>query len=86
MDTEPDTEIEEAKVLVAEALKKLGEHFDAVQIFACRQGGGTKEGVINIAQGLGNWYARYGQAREWLIIQDEGSRQRASIVPEAGTD
>lgn len=50
-----------------EAVEALGEHFDAVQIFATRHESGEHRGTGNWALGTGNWYARYGQIRSWLL-------------------
>lgn len=54
----------------------LAEHFDTVQVFVTKEvdeqdkvEGGP--GTVNIQFGLGNWFARYGQARTWLVKQDE---------------
>lgn len=57
------------------ALEELGEHFDTVQIFATRHESGEEGGTINMAYGAGNWFARYGQIREWLIKADERTKQ-----------
>lgn len=51
----------------------LSEHFETVQIFATKlvPDGGT----ITVSQGSGNWYARYGQIKEWCVKQDETTRK-----------
>ncbi len=51
------------------ALDSLSEHFDAVQIFATRQES-SLGGVVRCSEGVGNWYARYGQIRCWLLHQE----------------
>ena len=56
--------IEHAKAL-------LSEHFEAVQIFASRDEGG---GTMHVETGSGNFYARYGQIREWLDGAEERTR------------
>lgn len=61
---------------VDEAITKLGEHFDSVMIFVSRYDGGDV-GSVNVAKGLGNWYARYGQVREWLVKEEEVARIEA---------
>ncbi len=64
-------------VRVRKAVSELGEHFDSVQIFCTRHESGEHEGTLKFTLGEGNWFARYGQVREWLIVQDEGSRENA---------
>jgi hypothetical protein len=58
---------------VQKAVDELGEHFDTVQILVTRHES-TKGGTINVALGTGNWHARYGQVRTWLVAQDERTR------------
>jgi hypothetical protein len=52
---------------VREAAEALGEHFDAVIIFATRYESELASGTIRVSHGTGNWYARYGQVREWIV-------------------
>jgi hypothetical protein len=60
--------------LVKRACSSLMEHFDTVQIFCTRNqpdasdpnGGGT----VNVQFGMGNWFARYGQVREFVIYEE----------------
>lgn len=54
---------------------ELAEHFDSVQIFVTRHEGGEKNGTVNASQGAGNWFARYGQVKSWVIKQDECARE-----------
>jgi len=61
--------------LLEDAAKKLGEHFDSVQIFATRHEPTIEDGTITVSYGVGNWFARYGQIKEWLIKSDERTRQ-----------
>ncbi len=58
---------------VEKAVESLGEHFDSVQIFVTLHEP-TKGGTIAICNGSGNWHARYGQVRGWVIREDEGFR------------
>lgn len=53
---------------------QLGEHFDTVMIFTTRHEAGTRGGTVNAHWGSGNWFARYGQIRHWLIKEDEGAK------------
>ncbi len=58
--------------LVNQALNTLGEHFDSVHIFVTRHLG--QDGTANINKGVGNWFARAGQIRDWCIRADESTR------------
>jgi hypothetical protein len=65
---------------VEKALLALGEHFDCVQIFATRydtEGDGEERGTRHVAMGSGNWFARYGHIRSWIIEEDARSRADA---------
>ena len=44
----------------------LMEHFDNVQIFVTRCDPAVVDGTINATFGLGNWFARYGQVKNWI--------------------
>jgi hypothetical protein len=48
----------------------LQEHFDQVQIFVSKNEP-EREATMTAHRGGGNWYARYGQVKEWAIRQDE---------------
>ncbi len=54
-------------------VSRLMEHFDSVQVF-CTRFDSENDQTISINRGDGNWFARSGQVREWLIKQDEQSR------------
>ena len=63
MSDEPD-EIEQAdRGHVEAAITQLTKHFDTVQVFVTRVEG---QQTLAFANGVGNWYARYGQVGEWL--------------------
>lgn len=65
---------EKDMAIIKSHVNQLMEHFDSVHIFATRD---HKKGVtMNIQEGLGNWYARYGQVREWLLCEEESSKRR----------
>ena len=55
---------EEAEKLCEEFAAKLGEHFEAVQILVTWSEDGLS---MCTKRGTGNWYARMGMAREFLI-------------------
>ena len=69
----------ESEQLIVRAAEQLGEHFDTVQIFVTRHESGDKGGTLHNEAGVGNWYARYGQVREWVMQQEEVGRRE---VPE----
>lgn len=76
MSDQKDIDMERLKKAVAE----LAEHFDTVQIFTTRESdhlddGG--EGTVNANYGAGNWFARYGQVRNWLVKSEEEIRLEA---------
>lgn len=56
------------------AVLALSEHFDAVQIFASRYNGESGKGTTSWNFGVGNWFAREGQVREWVEKENEASR------------
>lgn len=53
---------------VESAIQMLSEHFDTVQIFVTRHDGNV--GTASTIMGIGNWFARVGQARDWLVEQE----------------
>jgi hypothetical protein len=64
---------EEAWEFVKKHASQLGEHFDSVQIFCTKHDGA--EGTASVNCGEGNWFARYGQIREWVEKNEERSRK-----------
>ena len=54
---------EECTEILAIAARKLGEHFDAVQIMVSYNDEGTTRASFN---GCGNWYARQGMAHSFI--------------------
>lgn len=69
-----DGDIDKDIAIVKSHLEKLGEHFDSVHIFASRHESGIEDGTVSVNLGSGNWFARYGQVKEWTIKQDEETR------------
>ncbi len=64
----PDRDVER----VSNAAAALAEHFDSVQIIATR----CDDGCTSMTHaGKGNWYAREASLREYLLKQDERSRE-----------
>lgn len=67
---EPDIE------RIQKCIDQLSEHFDSVQVFCTRHEMGTDDGTINCTQGQGNWFARYGQIRAWVVRMEESDREQ----------
>lgn len=57
-------------------VEQLLEHFDTVQIFVTRHMPAELDGTRMVSTGGGNWFARYGYCKEWLIKEDEQARQQ----------
>ncbi len=53
---------------------QLGERFETVHVFCTRHMPTEMDGTVTFQLGVGNWYARYGHIREWMIKQDENAR------------
>ena len=64
----PD-EMVEADRLVREAVLKISEHVDGVQIFVSREKE-SHDGTWRLSMGSGNWYARYGQVKQWVLAEE----------------
>lgn len=65
--------------LLLETVRKLGEHFDAVQIHASTVGDNGK--TTRFSQGIGNWYARQGMAQEF--INEDKAADQARLIAKA---
>ena len=63
--------------LVEKAVQELGEHYETVMVFCTRHESGQENGTVRVIKGSGNWFARYGVVREWLIREEETSRSVA---------
>ena len=59
------------------ACAQLAEHFDSVQIFVTQHDPAHDQRIESGEWGCGNFMARYGQVRSWLIHQDEITKIRA---------
>lgn len=70
---EHEADLERIKRSVA----TLGEFFDTVQVFCTKSIGEDAGNTTSFHTGSGNWFARYGQVREWLIKKDEQAREEA---------
>lgn len=60
--------------VIDDALQKIGEHFDSVHIFCTRYENPNGETTC-VNKGTGNWFARYGQVADWMVKQDENTRE-----------
>ena len=54
-----------------DAVSKLIDHFDSVQIFATRHDPSVMDGTVNVNTGLGNWFTRYGQVKLWVKREEK---------------
>jgi len=54
-------------------VSQLAEHFDTVQVI-CTRRLPEEGGTIIADRGAGNWYARYGSLKEWVVKQEEQMR------------
>lgn len=57
--------------MIREHANQLGEHYENVQIF-CSQRDGEK--TLELQVGIGNFNARYGQIKRWVIRTEEQER------------
>lgn len=59
--------------LMQKATETLMEHFDSVQIFVTRCDD-TMDGTVGANFGKGDWYARRGVVRDWMLSSDERAK------------
>lgn len=52
-----------------DACAALSSEFEAVQIIASRHDP-DRGGTLQVAWGIGSWYARYGMLKAWLARED----------------
>lgn len=62
--------MEAARAIAAEALKKLSEYVDNVHIFCSHKRDGERGATAHFNMGHGNWYARYGQIKMWIRVEE----------------
>jgi hypothetical protein len=62
-----------SRAILKSHVAQLMEHFDSVQIF-CSYHSIEDEVTMPCHRGDGNWYARYGPAKEWVTQQEEQMR------------
>jgi hypothetical protein len=75
---------DEKMQLLDRAITMLSEHFDNIQILASSidENGDT----LSFQRGRGNWHARLGQMRAFLICQDESYREQERINLREGNE
>lgn len=71
---------DEALAFLERHVAMMGEQFDSIQVFATRVEPGPDGATESFTTGIGNWYARHGQAREWV------RKQEASATEQRGCD
>lgn len=59
---------------IEKCINELIEHFDSVQIFCSRDEPALEGGTIAMAKGSGNFMARYGQVKLWIVRMEESDR------------
>lgn len=63
--------------LISAHVGQLAEHFDNVQIFCSKvEDGGDVS--LTLHKGTGNWQARYGQVKEWIIYNEAQIAHKAA--------
>jgi hypothetical protein len=65
----------EAKALVAKHASELAEQFETVRIFVSWPHADDAHRTMTYDTGRGNWFASYGQIRQWVIAEDEALRK-----------
>lgn len=73
--SEESNQEERDMYLVKAASAGLCEHFDSVQIFATKR---VNESTISAVWGDGNYWARIGVVKDWVLKEDQRSRIEAS--------
>lgn len=56
------------------AINLLSEHFETVQIFTTRHEENAI-GTVRACKGSGNYYARYGQVKQWVIQEERPEKE-----------
>lgn len=70
----PEDDEERDMDLLQRHVSQLSMHFDTIQVFATRS---HPDGTVNCHYGDGNWFARYGQVRTWLVKEEQSFRNMA---------
>lgn len=67
----PPEEMRAADGIIRQALNRLAEHVDSVTILVTKRREHGHNGTWRMVNGRGNFYARYGHAREWVLQTEE---------------
>lgn len=78
----PSPEAQEVLRLCKNAAAKIMEHACSVQIFVTMHEP-SMQMTRHVAHGLGNWYARESQVREWVLANEETVRAHARRLAES---
>lgn len=70
MDAIDPDEAEEAVKILDRHVNQLMEHFESVQIFVSKHRP-NKDSTLVVQRGDGNWFARYGQVRAWMVREEK---------------
>ena len=68
---ELDSEAGRQMDILKDHCARLSEHFDSVQIFVTKHDKLRFRGTRGFTFGCGNWFARYGQVREWIVNEEQ---------------
>lgn len=68
--------------LLARTVAQLAQRFETVQIFVSRYNAKATDGKAagvteHLVGGAGNWYARYGQVKEWSKVHEKVALEKA---------
>lgn len=69
-----DEQIKHDNALLQKHVDQLMEHFSSVCILATRHRADSENTAL-CSRGRGDWYAQYGAAREWIIVQEQRTKQ-----------
>lgn len=70
----PD-EMKEVDRLVLQAVNNLAEHVDAVTILVNKRRNDGGEGTWQMVNGRGNWFARFGHAKAWVLQSEADMKE-----------
>lgn len=73
---EPDDEADVLLSKVRSHVAMLMEHCDTVQILVTKKA--TDGGTHSVVNGDGCWYSRFGQAKTWLLREEQIERNSVS--------
>ena len=59
-----------------DACDRLSAYFETVQIFATKPNKDKDNSTLMFNQGQGNYFARYGQVKDWILREEEVSRNQ----------